>query len=62
MDDLKPVTHLLAVNVASRSGLKVLHEGIRYLVQMVISCDYHSILIEFHITFCLYWLHIDGRI
>nr|CAD1836155.1 unnamed protein product [Ananas comosus var. bracteatus] len=32
VDDLKPVTHLLAVNVASRSGLKVLHEGIRYLM------------------------------
>ncbi|KAF8411993.1 hypothetical protein HHK36_004552 [Tetracentron sinense] len=32
IDDLKPVTHLLAVNVTSRKGTKLLHEGIRYLM------------------------------
>nr|DAD24321.1 TPA_asm: hypothetical protein HUJ06_025785 [Nelumbo nucifera] len=31
-DDLKPVTHLLAVNLTSREGIKLLHEGIRYLM------------------------------
>ncbi|KAL8168345.1 hypothetical protein V2J09_009844 [Rumex salicifolius] len=30
-DDLKPVTHLLAVNVTSKKGIKLLREGIRYL-------------------------------
>ncbi|KAJ0710636.1 putative UDP-glucose:Glycoprotein Glucosyltransferase [Helianthus annuus] len=32
IDDLKPVTHLLAVDVTSRKGVKLLHEGIRYLM------------------------------
>ncbi|CAI9304355.1 unnamed protein product [Lactuca saligna] len=32
MDDLKPITHLLAVDVTSRKGIKLLHEGIRYLL------------------------------
>lgn len=32
MDDLKPVTHLLAVNVASKKGMKLLHEGLYYLM------------------------------
>ncbi|KAI3702099.1 hypothetical protein L6452_27772 [Arctium lappa] len=32
IDDLKPVTHLLAVDVKSRKGVKLLHEGIRYLM------------------------------
>lgn len=32
MDDVKPVTHLLAVDVTSNKGIKLLHEGIRYLV------------------------------
>lgn len=32
IDDLKPVTHLLAVDVASKKGIKLLHEGINYLV------------------------------
>ncbi|KAK1287551.1 UDP-glucose:glycoprotein glucosyltransferase [Acorus calamus] len=31
-DDLKPVTHLLIVNAASKEGMKLLHEGIRYLI------------------------------
>lgn len=33
VDDLKPVTHLLAVNVTSREGMHLLHEGIRYLIE-----------------------------
>ena len=33
MDDLKPVTHLLAVNIASKKGMKLLHEGLQYLVK-----------------------------
>jgi hypothetical protein len=32
MDDLKPVTHLLSVDPASKKGMKLLHEGLRYLV------------------------------
>ncbi|XP_031384011.1 UDP-glucose:glycoprotein glucosyltransferase [Punica granatum] len=32
MDDLKPVTHLLAVDVTSNEGIKLLREGIRYLM------------------------------
>lgn len=31
-DDLKPVTHLLAIDVTSKKGLKLLHEGIHYLI------------------------------
>ncbi|KAF4392729.1 hypothetical protein F8388_010752 [Cannabis sativa] len=33
VDDLKPVTHLLAVDVTSKNGLKLLHEGLRYLME-----------------------------
>ncbi|XP_022726085.1 UDP-glucose:glycoprotein glucosyltransferase-like isoform X2 [Durio zibethinus] len=32
VDDVKPVTHLLAVDVTSKKGIKLLHEGIRYLI------------------------------
>ncbi|WOL04288.1 UDP-glucose:glycoprotein glucosyltransferase [Canna indica] len=32
IDDIKPVTHLLAVNTTSRTGMKLLHEGINYLM------------------------------
>ncbi|XP_059648175.1 UDP-glucose:glycoprotein glucosyltransferase isoform X2 [Cornus florida] len=32
IDDLKPVTHLLAIDVASKKGTKLLREGIRYLI------------------------------
>lgn len=32
VDDLKPVTHLLSVDAASKKGMKLLHEGLRYLV------------------------------
>ncbi|KAK4757504.1 hypothetical protein SAY87_018805 [Trapa incisa] len=32
IDDLKPVTHLLAVDVTSKEGIKLLREGIRYLI------------------------------
>ncbi|XP_075520697.1 UDP-glucose:glycoprotein glucosyltransferase isoform X1 [Primulina tabacum] len=32
MDDLKPVTHLLAVDITSRKGIKLLREGIHYLL------------------------------
>ncbi|XP_068312697.1 UDP-glucose:glycoprotein glucosyltransferase-like [Pyrus communis] len=34
MDDLKPVTHLLAVNVASKKGMKLLREGLHYLIEV----------------------------
>lgn len=34
MDDLKPVTHILAVDVTSKKGMNLLHEGIRYLVSL----------------------------
>ncbi|XP_042473077.1 UDP-glucose:glycoprotein glucosyltransferase-like [Zingiber officinale] len=33
MDDLKPVTHLLAVSITSRTGMELLHEGIKYLIE-----------------------------
>ncbi|KAG1353977.1 UDP-glucose:glycoprotein glucosyltransferase [Cocos nucifera] len=33
VDDLKPVTHLLAVNATSRIGIKLLREGIHYLME-----------------------------
>ncbi|KAE8009047.1 hypothetical protein FH972_005504 [Carpinus fangiana] len=33
MDDLKPVTHLLSVDAASKKGMKLLHEGLRYLIE-----------------------------
>ncbi|XP_009780014.1 UDP-glucose:glycoprotein glucosyltransferase isoform X1 [Nicotiana sylvestris] len=32
IDDLKPVTHLLAVNMASKKGMRLLREGIHYLM------------------------------
>ncbi|KAK9134686.1 hypothetical protein Syun_014016 [Stephania yunnanensis] len=32
VDDLKPVTHLVAVDVTSNKGMKLLHEGIYYLM------------------------------
>lgn len=31
-DDVKPVTHLLVVNLSSKKGFKLLHEGLRYLM------------------------------
>ncbi|GAV61148.1 Glyco_transf_8 domain-containing protein/UDP-g_GGTase domain-containing protein [Cephalotus follicularis] len=33
MDDVKPVTHLLAVDVTSKNWMKLLREGIRYLIE-----------------------------
>ncbi|KAK8564297.1 hypothetical protein V6N12_036423 [Hibiscus sabdariffa] len=33
VDDVKPVTHLLALDVTSKKGIKLLHEGIRYLIR-----------------------------
>ncbi|KAK0591027.1 hypothetical protein LWI29_034667 [Acer saccharum] len=32
IDDLKPVTHLLLVNITSKKGIKLLREGIRFLI------------------------------
>ncbi|XVF67689.1 hypothetical protein PTKIN_Ptkin10aG0141700 [Pterospermum kingtungense] len=32
VDNVKPVTHLLAVDVTSKKGIKLLREGIRYLI------------------------------
>ncbi|KAK1548954.1 hypothetical protein Q3G72_001893 [Acer saccharum] len=32
IDDLKPVTHLLAVDITSKKGIKLLREGIRFLI------------------------------
>ncbi|CAF2064239.1 unnamed protein product [Brassica oleracea] len=31
-DDVKYVTHLLAVDVTTKKGMKLLHEGVRYLI------------------------------
>ncbi|KAE8669400.1 UDP-glucose:glycoprotein glucosyltransferase [Hibiscus syriacus] len=33
VDNVKPVTHLLALDVTSKKGIKLLREGIRYLIQ-----------------------------
>ncbi|XAR56342.1 hypothetical protein NMG60_11036790 [Bertholletia excelsa] len=33
IDDVKPVTHLLAIDITSRKGIKLFCEGIRYLMQ-----------------------------
>ncbi|RAL49511.1 hypothetical protein DM860_012944 [Cuscuta australis] len=33
IDDLKPVTHLIAVNISSKKGIKLLREGIHYLME-----------------------------
>ncbi|XP_028800912.1 UDP-glucose:glycoprotein glucosyltransferase isoform X2 [Neltuma alba] len=33
IDDLKPVTHLLAVDITSRSGMKLLRQGLFYLIE-----------------------------
>ncbi|RDY03533.1 UDP-glucose:glycoprotein glucosyltransferase, partial [Mucuna pruriens] len=33
MDDLKAVTHLLAVDITSRNGMKLLQQGIYYLIE-----------------------------
>ncbi|KAL0548907.1 hypothetical protein IC582_013384 [Cucumis melo] len=33
MDDLKPVTHLLVIDVASKKGIKLLKEGLLYLMR-----------------------------
>ncbi|KAL8061150.1 hypothetical protein ABFX02_02G069400 [Erythranthe guttata] len=32
MDDLKPVTHLIVVDMTSKKGMKLLREGIRFLI------------------------------
>lgn len=32
IDDLKPVTHLLAVDVTTKKGMQLLREGLRYLI------------------------------
>lgn len=46
-DDLKPVTHLLAVNATSRIGIKLLREGIHYLV---FACQYNKCLFKLMLT------------
>ncbi|KAI5399213.1 hypothetical protein KIW84_064554, partial [Lathyrus oleraceus] len=33
MDDLKPVTHLFAVDITLASGIKLLHQGFNYLIE-----------------------------
>ncbi|THG16451.1 hypothetical protein TEA_010218 [Camellia sinensis var. sinensis] len=33
VDELKPVTHLLAIDITSKKGIKLLREGIRYLIE-----------------------------
>lgn len=56
LDDVKPVTHLVVVDVASKKGMKLLREGLQYLVggskiarlgilyNMNSSVDLHSLL------------------
>lgn len=41
MDDVKPVTHLLAVDVTSKKGIKLLREGIHFLVIKFLDCMLH---------------------
>ncbi|KAL6178989.1 hypothetical protein ACLB2K_050505 [Fragaria x ananassa] len=33
VDDLKPVTHLLVVDVSSKKGMKLIHEALQYLIE-----------------------------
>lgn len=41
MDDLKPVTHLLAIRITSKKGMKLLREGIHYLVILdAMTCEF----------------------
>lgn len=44
IDDLKPVTHLLAVDVSSKKGMKFLREGLRYLVIVYDSAHFFLII------------------
>lgn len=41
-DDAKPVTHLVAVDISSKIGIKLLHEAIRYLVDAEIAYRAYS--------------------
>ncbi|XP_050878944.1 UDP-glucose:glycoprotein glucosyltransferase [Lathyrus oleraceus] len=33
MDDLKPVTHIFAVDITLARGIKLLHQGFNYLIE-----------------------------
>jgi UDP-glucose:glycoprotein glucosyltransferase len=54
MDDLKPVTHLLAVDITSGSGIKLLHQGLNYLV----NTDLHFCWIFFLLVLCQSWVWV----
>lgn len=63
MDDLKAVTHLLSVDAASKKGMKLLHEGLRYLVilndqdanLLMFSWFYIYLCYDYHHHYC--WHH-----
>ena len=50
-DDVKPVTHLFALDLSSKTGIKLLNEAIRYLVDAAIVnmpimiCSLHCFLL-----------------
>lgn len=48
VDDVKPVTHLLAVDITSKKGINLLHEGIRYLVALFITIEFLFV----HFLYC----------
>ena len=61
-DDLKPVTHLLAVNVTSKEGIKLLHEGVNYLVMSTLLSYEYSLLcncIGHYFKLC--WCRLKGQ-
>uniref|UniRef100_A0A452YE46 Uncharacterized protein n=1 Tax=Aegilops tauschii subsp. strangulata TaxID=200361 RepID=A0A452YE46_AEGTS len=63
-DDAKPVTHLLAVDLSSVTGTKLLHEAIRYLVDEAIAYHAYSnmlfILFSSDYVFLFNMMQMDG--
>lgn len=63
-DDAKPVTHLLAVDLSSVTGTKLLHEAIRYLVDEAIAYHAYSnmlfILFSSDYVFLFNTMQMDG--
>jgi hypothetical protein len=61
-DDMKPVTHLLAVDLTSKRGLKFLRHGLHYLVSMSYTpiqvqlqimdlAQFHHVLVKLNLEF-----------
>lgn len=67
---MKPVTHLLAVDITSKKGINLLHEGIRYLVVFFITTIFLFVhFLYCHLSFILvgnlhhsHWLYFNAHI